>query len=219
MKKVELLILFPDHPSMEAPLSPVEKEIERRRQARSKQQDGEEGENTAVAPLIAVAKAGESIQGFVVLIVNDPKGVLASALDITFHGKEETSVYIKGGTDDYTVSEQWGFLELKLPMPSLAKRKKRARRSWRTAKRAKRRANGRTKFEFLPASIKFPFQWSCQNPCPVLSFLETLVLIRYFFKAELHGSGRMWNYNKEEKFMLRAVVASFITAIDIASSK
>ena len=81
---------------MEAPLSPVEKEIERRRQARCKRQDGEEGENTAVAPLIAVAKAGESIQGFVVQIVNDPKGVLASALDITFHGKEETSVYIEG---------------------------------------------------------------------------------------------------------------------------
>ena len=51
-----------------------------------------------------------------VLIVNDPKGVLATALDITFHGKEDTSVEI----DDGTVREQYGFLELKLPMPSLA---------------------------------------------------------------------------------------------------
>ena len=187
---------------MEVPLSPQEKP--KLVQARSERQD--ERDNTAAAPLIAVAKAGESIQGFVVLIVNDPKGVVASALDVTFHGEEET----RGRQGNDPISQKWGFLELKLPMPSLASsvfqtynEKEEESEPFiygsETSEKKSKRAN---KIRIPTGKYQIPFSVELPKSIPGTFVHGNPSVdgcqIRYYFKAELQGSGRMWNYHKEE---------------------
>ena len=184
---VEFRILFPDKPTLETQQQPPQ----------------------------VVVQAGESLQGFVVLIVTDDKGVKASALDVTFYGKEQTEVrYTKRegtGKDSRTVTKtaysHRRILESKLPMASLAST------IFETAQNdgeeedeedAMQESNTgkKNKIRIPPGKYLIPFALELPESIPG-SFCyddpsDGKCEIRYYFKVILKGSGRMWNYNTEE---------------------
>ena len=162
-----------------------------------------------------VVQAGDSLQGFVVLIVTDDKGVKASALDVIFYGKEQTEVrytQTEGtGKDSRTVTKtnysHRRILETKLPMASLAST------IFETAQNdgeeedeedAMQESNTgkKNKIRIPPGKYLIPFALELPESIPgSLCYDDSSdgkCEIRYYFKVILKGSGRMWYYSSEE---------------------